>query len=59
MHIKLQGSHSVPLGIAAENGQAETAKILIEAGAIVNYQNKVNITLSSSHSLKHTQETVT
>ena len=42
MHLSyFQKMGSVPLGIAAENGHTETVKRLIEAGAIVNYQNKV------------------
>ena len=43
--IHSQGSCSVPLGIAAENGHTETLERLLEAEAFVNYRNKVQHTL--------------
>ena len=39
--FSLQEPYSVPLGIAAERGDTETVQRLLEAGATVNYQNKV------------------
>ena len=34
----------VPLGVAAENGHSQTVQRLMEAGAIINHQNKVMVT---------------
>ena len=36
-----QSTHSIPLGIAAQNGHLDTVKRLVEGGSNVNYQNKV------------------
>ena len=38
----LQEEHSnTLLGVACENGRAETAKVLLDHGATLDYQNKV------------------
>ena len=39
----MQSPFSVPLGIAAEKGYTDTVKELLQAGAKVNYSNKVTM----------------
>ena len=39
--FSLQEPYSVPLEVAAGEGHADTVRRLLEAGATVNYQNKV------------------
>ena len=41
--FKMQSPFSVPLGIAAEKGYTDTVKELLQAGAKVNYRNKVTM----------------
>ena len=40
-YLCLQEPYSVPLGIAAQEGHTETVERLLDAGAIVNCQDKV------------------
>lgn len=48
LHIKQQISpHSVPLGVAAQNGHAQTVQRLLEGGAITNHQDTVRPLLYS------------
>ena len=42
VHSSLQISpYSVPLGVAAQEGHAQTVERLLEGGAIINYQRSV------------------
>ena len=43
LFYSVQGSLSVPLGIAAEKGHIDAVRVLIAAGAVVQKQNKVSI----------------
>ena len=51
--LSVQGSCSVPLGIAAEKGYSDIVKQLLKSGALVDYENQVcNTSFSGSFIFK-------